>query len=323
MEISEIITFLEPEWTHYQQLFFGAIESPYTLLAQINNHLTSNRGKQIRPLLALLSSRVFGAPTQMSTVVAAVTEMVHTATLLHDDVADQSDTRRGALTVQNLYSPLASVLLGDFWLARAFQLLMDHRGESLLPYFARVIREMSEGELFQMEKAKQFNTNIQDYYQIITKKTATLMAVGMAAGARSAGANETQCALIEQTGLCLGVAFQIRDDILDYSPQMNTGKPVGQDLLEGKMTLPLLCAMAQAPVKLHKEVIGWMSALETNRGYFSNIVDFVTEYRGIAFAQKAIEQKEEEAKVFLLQCPESTARQYLFKVAAYLSGRGS
>jgi len=323
MEISKITTFLEPEWTRYQQLFFSAIESPYTLLTQINSHITSNRGKQIRPLLALLSAKIFGVPAQLSTVVAAVVEMVHTATLLHDDVADQSDTRRGAQTVQKLYSPLTSVLLGDFWLARAFQLLMDHQGESLLHYFARIIREMSEGELYQMEKAKHFNTTIPDYYQIITKKTATLMAAGMAAGARSAGANDSQCALIEQTGLCLGVAFQIRDDILDYSPQMESGKPFCQDILEGKMTLPLLCALEQAPPQVRKGVEGWMNALETNREVLPNIVDFVNEYHGIDCAQNAIEQKEEEAKALLLQCPESPARQYLFDVAAYLSGRRS
>ena len=323
MEISRITAFLEPEWTQYQELFSTAIESPYSLLTQINNHLMTNRGKQIRPLLALLSAKVFGAPTQLSIVVASVVEMVHTATLLHDDVADQSDTRRGALTVQKLYTPLASVLLGDFWLARAFQLLMGYRGESLLHCFARVIREMSEGELFQMERANQFNTTIPEYYEIITKKTAMLMASGMAAGARSAGANDAQCTLMEQTGICLGIAFQIRDDIFDYSPLMETGKPCGQDILEGKMTLPLLCALEQAPSAVRKEVQGWIRALRDDRGYFSNIVDFVTEYRGIASAQKAIEQKEEEAKALLLQCPENAARQYLFKVAAHLSGRGS
>lgn len=321
MENSTVTSFLDSEWTCYQKLFLEAIESPYVLLSQINNHITANSGKQIRPLLSLLSAKVFGAPTQLSAVVAAVVEMVHTATLLHDDVADQSDIRRGRHTVQKLYSPLASVLLGDFWLARAFQLLMDHKGEGLLHYFARVIREMSEGELFQMEKASQYNTTIPEYYQIITKKTAILMAAGMAAGARSAGASESQCALMEQTGLCLGIAFQIRDDILDYSPLMETGKPCGQDILEGKMTLPLLCALEQAPAAMQREVERWMRGLGSDRELLAKIICFVADYRGIELAQKAVEQKEAEAKTLINQCPQSESRGYLLEVAEYLSGR--
>ena len=323
MEIRKVITFLEPEWTHYQRLIFSAVETSDTLLSQMNNYLTDKRGKQIRPLLSLLSSRLFGESNQMSTVVAAVVEMVHTATLLHDDVADQSDTRRGVLTVQKSYSPLASVLLGDFWLARAFQLLMDYHGESLLHYFAHVIREMSEGELFQMGKAKQFNTTIPEYYQIITKKTATLMAAGMGAGARATGANDQQSALIEKMGIFLGVAFQIRDDILDYSPQLNTGKPCGQDIWEEKMTLPLLYALEQAPLGVRTEVEGWFRKIKTHREIVPKIIDFVTDYRGIKLAQKAIFQNEREAKEQLMQCPESESRRHLWDVVGFLSGRNS
>ena len=321
MEPDKVTQFLEPEWTHYQTLFSNAIASPYSLLTQINSYLTINRGKQVRPILSLLSAKMFGAATPLSAVVAAVVEMVHTATLLHDDVADQSDMRRGALTVQKLYSPWVSVLLGDFWLARAFQLLMDHGGESLLCYFASAIRQMSEGELFQVEKATCCNTTMEEYYQIITKKTARLMAAGMVSGARSAGADDVQCAIIEQVGICLGVAFQIRDDILDYSPQIDTGKPSGHDLLEGKITLPLLGALAQAPLEVRTKVEGVVRGLGLNPEHLPHIVDFVREYQGIEFAQKAIEEKEMEAKTLLKQCPDNEARQHLENVVGYLSGR--
>jgi octaprenyl-diphosphate synthase len=321
MEIAGVKTFLEPEWSHYQTLFSSAVASPYTLLTQINSHLTATRGKQIRPMLSLLSAKLFGAPSPLSAAVAAVVEMMHTATLLHDDVADQSDTRHGALTVQKLFSPIASVLLGDFWLARAFQLLMDHKGGSLLCYFSRAIREMSEGELFQIEKAMQRNTTIAEYQQIICKKTATLMATGMAAGARSVGADEAQCELIEKIGICLGMAFQIRDDILDYSPQMDTGKPSGQDLMEGKITLPLLAALEQAPTLERREAEVWIRAWESDPRLLSKIVDFVQRNRGIVLAQREVEQKEQEAQTLLLQCPNNAARQHLGEVIAYLSGR--
>ncbi|MCL2727109.1 MAG: polyprenyl synthetase family protein [Bacteroidales bacterium] len=321
MEINRITTFLEPEWTQYQTLFSTAVASPFSFVTQVNSHLTSSRGKQIRPMLSLLSAKVFGAPTQLTAVVAAVVEMVHTATLLHDDVADQSDTRRGALTVQKLYSPLASVLLGDFWLARAFKLLIDHGGESLLCRYAHAIGEMSEGELFQMEKARHRNTTMEEYHQIITKKTAMLMASCMATGAKSAGATDAQCTLIEQIGLCIGVAFQIRDDILDYAPQTQTGKPGGKDLLEGKMTLPLLCALEQAPAHERQIALEWIQALNSDPQLVVKITDFVKRYRGLHLAQEAVEEKIREAKAMLQHAPDNEARQHLMEVVDYLSGR--
>ena len=323
MDFSKVFAFLDSEWILYQDIIDRAIKSPYRLLSQINNHLTAHQGKQIRPILTLLSARIFGNPTSLTPVVAAVVEMVHTATLLHDDVVDQSVTRRGTLAVQNLYSPLASVLLGDFWFARAFQLLMDHNGESLLHEFAGVIRDMSEGELYQMEMANQFNMSIPDYYQIITKKTAMLMAAGMAAGARSVGADDAQCTLIEQAGICLGVAFQIRDDILDYSPECDVGKPTGQDIMEGKMTLPLLCALENASAGERKKVKGWFLKVKTHQGLISNILNFVSDCHGIEFAQKAVEAKEMEAKALLMKCPKSEARGHLWDVVGLLSGRNS
>ena len=283
----------------------------------------ANKGKQIRPILTLLSAKLFGAPKRLSTVVAAVVEMVHTATLLHDDVADKSDTRRGALTVQKLFSPLSSVLLGDFWLARAFQLLMDYQGESLLCYFARAIREMSEGELFQMEKAALRNTTIAEYYQIISKKTAMLVAAGMVAGARTTGATDKQCNIIEEIAIRLGIAFQIRDDILDYSPQLHTGKPYGQDFLEGKMTLPLLAALEQAPQAEKRDVEMWIQDLPSNPEQLPKIFDFVHRNKGLDFAQREVEQKECEIKTLLLQCPNNAFRIHLENVATYLSGRNT
>ena len=287
----------------------------------MNSHLTTSRGKQIRPILSLLSAKLFGEATSLSAVVAAVVEMVHTATLLHDDVADQSETRRGFLTVQKLYSPLASVLLGDFWLARAFQLLMEHGGQPLLSHYASAICDMSEGELFQMEKAKQRNTTIAEYHQIITKKTAMLIASGMASGAESAGATREQCKLIEQVGLSIGSAFQIRDDILDYSPQLHTGKPAGQDLLEGKMTLPLLGALEVAPKAVRKEALAWIYSVDSDRGLMDQIMEFVDKYEGVKCAQNGVEEKTRQAQALLALCPDCPARKHLEDVVDWLSGR--
>ena len=315
------IAILEPEWSQYQALFSTAIASPYPLVSQINAHVTANRGKQIRPLLSLLCAKMFAPPTPLSVAVAAAVEMVHTATLLHDDVADQSDTRRGIPTVQKRYSPIASVLLGDFWLARAFQLLMDHKGEGLLCHFAAAIREMSEGELFQIEKAAKRHTSMEEYHQIIRKKTAVLMASGMAAGARSVGADDPSCAVVDQIGLCLGIAFQIRDDIFDYSPQLNTGKPWGQDILEGKITLPLLGALEVASSTERQKAERWIKELPEHPELLESIFDFVRQNQGIAFAQRVVEEKTLHAKDLLQRCPDTPAREQLTNIIDYLSGR--
>ena len=321
METDAITTFLEPDWGACNRYLLDSVESPFLLLTQANDHLLIHRGKQIRPILTLLSAKLCGNPTPLSGVAAAVVEMVHTATLLHDDVADRSDMRRGAVTVQKRFSPSTSVLLGDFWLARAFQLLMDYGGEILLNNFARAIREMSEGELFQMEKAALRNTTIAEYYQIITKKTALLMAAGMTAGAQSAGAHKAQCEVIEQIGVCLGIAFQIRDDILDYSPQMHTGKPSGQDLLEGKMTLPLLGALEQASKEVRREINRGIQELTPDSHHLEKIIDFVAHYRGIEYAQNEVERKTLEANALLSQCPDNPARLHLQEIIASLSER--
>ncbi|MCL1974167.1 MAG: polyprenyl synthetase family protein [Bacteroidetes bacterium] len=317
------ISFLEPEWSRYQALLSTAISSPYPLVCQINAHVTASSGKQIRPMLSLLCAKMFGHPTSLSVAVAVVVEMVHTATLLHDDVADQSDTRRGKPTVQKRYSPISSVLLGDFWLARAFQLMMDHKGEHLLCYFADAIREMSEGELFQIQKAAERQTTVEEYEQIIRKKTAVLMASGMTAGARSVAADEASCTLVAQIGLCLGMAFQIRDDIFDYSPQLDTGKPWGRDILEGKITLPLLGALVQASEKGRHQAEKWIGQLPDHPELLPCIFTFINQNQGIAYAQKAVEAKITTAKALLQQCPDTPARNQLALTIDALTGRQS
>ncbi|MDR2584648.1 MAG: polyprenyl synthetase family protein [Prevotellaceae bacterium] len=323
MEIENIIHFLEPEWSVYNRFLLDSIGSPYLLLTQANEHLLDHRGKQIRPMLTLLAAKLLGTPTSLTCITAAAVEMVHTATLLHDDVADRSDMRRGFVTVQKRFSPSTSVLLGDFWLARAFQLLVDNGGEVLLDNFARAIREMSEGELFQIEKAIQRNTTIDEYFQIITKKTALLIAAGMSAGAQSAGADPSQRAKIEKIGICIGLAFQIRDDILDYSPQLDTGKPTGQDILEGKITLPLLGALEQAPQKIQKEASIWIHEVGSDPSLLDKIFDFVTQYNGIEYAQKVVEEKTQDANYQLLKYPNNSARFHLQEMISYLSKRST
>ena len=323
MILDAIKTSLEPLWGEYTRIFTEGIASPYALLTEANAHLLAHRGKELRPVLTLLSAKMCGEAGLQSCVMAAVTEMFHTATLLHDDVADRSDWRRGAATVQKLISPSASVLMGDFWFSRAFQLLMDHRGESVLKDYAHAIRGMSEGELFQMEKATQRNTGIKDYFEIITAKTALLIAAGMRSGAWSVQAGPQMLSRIEQIGMEIGVVFQIRDDILDYSPQYNTGKPCCHDLQEGKMTLPLLGALENAGARARGQAGALIKALPLDSPVPREILDFVAEYHGVAYAQAVLEKRIEQVLTLLEQLPPTQARSQTIDIVHYLSQRKS
>ena len=321
MILDAIKTSLEPLWGEYTRIFTEAIRSPYALLTETNAHVLAHRGKELRPVLTLLSAKMCGTPGLQSCVMAAVTEMFHTATLLHDDVADQSDLRRGAATVRKLISPTASVLLGDFWFSRAFQLLMDHKGEFMLQDYAHAIRGMSEGELFQIEKASRRDTSIKDYFEIITAKTALLITAGMRSGAASVQANPQTLSCIEQIGMEIGVIFQIRDDILDYSPQYDTGKPSCHDLQEGKMTLPLLGALESATPSARRRVRALIKAQPFNSPVRQDILDFVAEYHGIDYAQAVLEKRIQDVVAKLEQLPPSQARSQTIDIVHYLSRR--
>ena len=323
MILDAIKSSLEPLWGEYTRIFTEAIQSPYALLTEANTHLLSHRGKELRPVLTLLSAKMCGTPTLQSCVMAAVTEMFHTATLLHDDVADQSDLRRGAATVRKLISPTASVLMGDFWFSRAFQLLMDHKGELLLKDYAHAIRGMSEGELFQIEKASRRDTSMEDYFEIITAKTALLITAGMRSGAASVQAGPQMLNCIEQIGMKIGVVFQIRDDILDYSPQYNTGKPSCHDLQEGKMTLPLLGALENARPEARLQAYTLIKAQPLNSPVSQDILDFVARHQGVAYAQTVLEKRIQDVLALLEQLPPTQARSQTIDIVQYLSQRKS
>jgi Geranylgeranyl pyrophosphate synthase len=321
MILNAIKSSLEPLWGEYTRIFEEAIRSPYALLTETNAHVLTHRGKELRPVLTLLSAKMCGTPNLRSCVMAAVTEMFHTATLLHDDVADQSDLRRGAATVRKLISPTASVLLGDFWFSRAFQLLMDHKGELMLNDYAHAIRGMSEGELFQIEKASQRDTSIEDYFEIITAKTALLIMAGMRSGAASVQASPQMLSHIEQIGKEIGIVFQIRDDILDYSPQYNTGKPSYHDLQEGKMTLPLLGALENASSQARRQAGALIKAQPLNSPVLQGVLDFVAEYGGVEYAQTILEKRIQDVVAKLEQLSPTQARNQTIDIVHYLSRR--
>ena len=238
MNLESIISLLGENWTDYLSLIRERLHSDIELLNYVNEMQLAHPGKQVRPMLSLLFAQACGKPCRESLKYAAATEMLHNATLMHDDVADASDTRRGLPTLHSLMGPAPAILTGDFWLARSVGLLLG--SARVTEIFANTITNLAEGEMLQMQCAATAETTEDDYLRIIYCKTASLFETACLSGACSVGASKVMCDAAAAFGRAFGIAFQIRDDILDYTGDEGFGKPIGIDLKEQKITMPLL-----------------------------------------------------------------------------------
>lgn len=306
--------YLGEDWQAFERLFDEALASRIDILDKVNKYLLERSGKQLRPMLCLLAARLCaGECTQASLRCAVAAEMIHTATLLHDDVADQSDIRRGFPTVSAMLSPTASVLVGDFWLSRGVAAILDAGDAEIFRYFTLCLGDLAEGEMFQIEKAASLDTSYEDYIYIISHKTSSLFRAAMKSGARSVGASSQAVAGIDAFALHLGLAFQMRDDILDYSPGLNIGKPTGQDIRERKITLPLIGAFENAGASSRERIVA-----DIESGRFDAVLPFVQQWDGIRYAQKVLEQETALAVDALAAFPATPARQLLCDLARSL-----
>ena len=322
MEISRVQTFLSEDWKAVQDLFKGALHSDASLMNETNTYLVSNEGKMLRPLLSLLVSRACGNVTDESIRVAAASELLHNATLLHDDVLDQSASRRGVPTVMSLLGSKASVLAGDFWLVKAVETILDCRRHSkeLLRMFSGTVSDLVEGEMLQMEKAGKADTSLMDYHDIIFLKTASLFKTICSAAALTAGASSRIENALMNFGIQLGMAFQIKDDILDYDGDA-LGKPVGTDLREGKITLPLLKALEEQEPRKQASIRRMVYEIPQKDGNVAKVADFVKENDGTALAAVTLQEYVQRAKECLGPLPESQAKDWLMKMADYCEYR--
>ena len=295
--------YLGEDWRRFEQLFDESLASRIDILDKVNKYLLERSGKQLRPMLCLLAARLCADKcTAASHRCAVAAEMIHTATLLHDDVADQSDTRRGFPTVSAMLSPTAAVLVGDFWLSRGVAAILDADDSEIFRYFTLCLGDLAEGEMFQIEKAASLDTSFEDYIYIISHKTSSLFRAAMKSGARSVGASSEALKAVDTFALHLGQAFQMRDDILDYSPSMDIGKPTGQDIRERKITLPLIGAFGNAGAAKREAVVADIEA-----GRFDTVQPFVLENGGIEYAQKVLEQETALAVDALASFPDTRA----------------
>lgn len=327
MDFSSIKDFLKEDLDKVNKLMGSSLSTDIELLDKTNRAILSHNGKQVRPVLTLLVARACsgGFVTDDTIKYAAAVELLHNATLLHDDVADDSPVRRGAPTVMSILGGRASVLLGDYWLVKGMENILASRNSSgnVIRIFASTLTDLAEGELLQLQKAETGDTLEKDYYRIIYDKTASLFVASAAAGAISVSATEEKMSAARTYAKCLGVAFQIRDDIFDYEENAEIGKPVGLDLKEKKITLPLLGALAKAGEERGREIRRKLCRIDDHPEYGGEIIEFVKSEGGIEYARKRLYEYVDNARIALRPFGNMQEVEMLGEIAEFTADRKS
>ncbi len=308
---------ISQELDHFEQFFKESMRSRIGLLDKITRYIVKTKGKQMRPMFVLLSATINGGINDSSYRAATLIELLHTATLVHDDVVDDSNERRGFFSINALWKNKISVLVGDFLLSRGMLLALDHGDFELLKIVSEAVKAMSEGELLQIEKARRMDIEEPVYFEIITKKTASLIASCCAVGAASAGADKAAIDRMRQFGINVGIAFQIKDDIFDYQLNSKTGKPSGIDIKERKMTLPLIYLLNQSGLIEKRRIIYTVKRHGNNPEKVARLIQKVQEAGGIAYAEQQMQHYVNLALEQLNGLPNSEALEALKQLVDY------
>lgn len=317
LKLSDIRQPVAEEMQLFQKSFKKAIHSDVRLLNLISNYILRRKGKQMRPLFVFLTAKMVGSITESTFTAASLIELMHTATLIHDDVVDESYERRGLFSINAIWRSKLSVLMGDYFLARGLLLATSKNDHALLNIVSDTVKEMSEGELLQLQKSRQLNVDTYSYYEVIRKKTATLIASCTASGAQSAGAVPDEIDKLYSMGIDIGMAFQIKDDLFDYQPQGLIGKPAGNDLKEKKFTLPLIYALEQSSFSEKRSILKLMRNGQMNSNKINYIIDFVKDKNGLLFAEQKMYDFKNLADAVLKSYPDSDARQSLLDLVSF------
>ena len=317
--------YIETEWSAVQEKISSALLSDIDLLNSTNKSILSNSGKQLRPLLAILFARLCtdGNPSEATIRYAAASELLHNATLLHDDVADDSSQRRGVPTIMSLMGPSVSVLVGDYWLVKAMQLILQSAQTDVraIKIFSKTLSDLAEGEMLQLQKAQKGDTTEDDYTRIIYNKTASLFEAACLSAVVSVGADAAAEKAAADYSVALGLAFQIKDDILDYAGTESVGKPLGVDILEQKITLPLLGALASVSPEDEARVRGMISEIAGHPEHRDEIVRFVKENGGLEYAERRLGEYVEKAVAALGSFKDCPEKEFLMQLAYFTAKR--
>ena len=296
------------------------MKSNVFLLDRIMTYIVNRKGKQMRPMFVFLTAGMCGSITEATHRGAALIELLHTATLVHDDVVDDANYRRGFFSINALWKNKIAVLVGDYLLAKGLMLSVDNKDFQLLQIVSNAVREMSEGELLQMSKARSMDITEDIYFDIIRQKTASLIASCCGVGAASTGANETTIQQLTQVGQHIGIAFQIKDDLFDYGNR-GIGKPVGIDIKEKKQTLPLIYALQQASWLEKKKMI-YIIKNQTHRNKkVRQVIDFVKASGGIDYAEQKMNKYHQTALQLIQAFPDSSYKKSLEQLIEFTINR--
>lgn len=311
---------IENELKTFESRFKEAVKSNAPLLDRIMQYVVKRKGKQLRPMFVFLSAKLCGPVTESTYRAASLVELLHTATLVHDDVVDDSAERRGFFSVYALWKTKASVLIGDYLLAKGLLLSLDNNDYKILHILSDAVRKMSEGELLQLEKTRTLAIREEIYYDIIRSKTASLLASACAAGAWSAGNDENKTEQLRLFGESVGMAFQIKDDLFDYASD-KIGKPTGNDIKEKKLTLPLIYTLKNCDKETRREIIYIIKNKNTDNSQVKKVAEIVTRSGGIQYARDKMNEFYNRAKEILYRFPDDESRKGMEDLVNFVISR--
>ncbi|WP_319230513.1 polyprenyl synthetase family protein [Draconibacterium orientale] len=319
--ITKIKAPIEQELHDFEPYFKKSLQSDIPLLATVLNFLYRTKGKQLRPMFVFLSAKLHGGTNESSKLAACSVELLHTATLVHDDVVDESYERRGSFSVKALWKNKLAVLVGDYILARGLLLQLESKKYNFLHLISRAVQDMAEGEILQMKKSRKLDIDDETYFEIIRKKTASLIATSMAIGAASAVDDEVIIEKMYSIGQDAGIAFQIKDDIFDYQSKGLLGKPTGNDIKEKKITLPLLHVLNEADRSERKRILRLIKRKNNSSAVVKELIQLVTEKGGLEYAEQKMNEFKDRAIAGLKEFPDCEARESLIELMNYIATR--
>ncbi len=320
MTVQEILAPIESEMTLFEVRFRESMKSKVPLLDKITHYIIRRKGKQMRPMFLFLTAKMLGEINDKTYQSASLVELLHTATLVHDDVVDDANERRGFFSVNALWKNKIAVLVGDYMLSRVLLHSLENENIRALQIVARAVREMSEGELLQIDKARKLDITEEVYFEVIRQKTASLIATVCEAAAASVD-REDMADRMRKFGELVGLAFQIKDDIFDYGTPGNIGKPTGNDIRERKMTLPLIYALQNSSREVRKELMNIVKRHNEEKKYVNRAIHLVIEAGGIEYAHKRMIELKTEALELLNDIPDSQAKRSLIGLVEYTVAR--
>ena len=320
-KIKDIKKPIEKEMSLFEDKFKSSLKTSVPLLDKIMHYIIKRKGKQMRPMFVFLSAKLFGNINESSYSAASLIELLHTATLVHDDVIDESNFRRGFFSINALWKNKIAVLVGDFLLSRGLLLAVEKNEFSLLKIMSKAVKDMSEGELMQIEKTRKLNITEDEYFEIIKKKTAALISACCESGASSSNTSDENIKTMRDFGEKAGIAFQIKDDLFDYTQSTLIGKPTGLDIREKKMTLPLIYTLNKVSKNDKKFIINTIKNDSKNPKKVEQIIMLVKKNKGLEFAESKMNHYFNQSINLLENFENNEARQSLTQLVEYVIKR--